>query len=204
MTISQEASGVKRSESALIHKVTLGPVLLAALVIGSMVGSGVFSLPQNMAASAGANAILIGWIITAVGIGALAIVYRNLAVRVPKLDSGPYAYAKAGFGDFIGFNSAWGYWLSAWLGNVSYAVVLFGALSFFYAGFGEGNTWQAILGASVVLWFVHFLILGGNPRSGHSEHGDDDRKDRPRPCFHCHRGGGIRRPYLQRRGCASR
>jgi arginine:ornithine antiporter/lysine permease len=126
-----------------------------------MVGSGVFSLPQNMAASAGSTAILIGWVITAIGIGALALVYRNLAVRVPKLDSGPYAYAKAGFGDFIGFNSAWGYWLSAWLGNVSYAVVLFGALSFFYPGFGEGNTWQSIVGASIVLWFVHFLILAG-------------------------------------------
>jgi arginine:ornithine antiporter / lysine permease len=81
------------------------------------------------------------------------------ALRKPNLDSGPYA--KAGFGDFIGFNSAWGYWLSAWIGNVSYAVLLFGALSFFMPAFGEGNTWQAIIGASVVLWIVHFLVLSG-------------------------------------------
>ena len=92
---------------------------LTALVIGSMVGSGVFSLPQNMAAGAGPLAILIGWGITAIGMLALVFVYQSLATRKPDLDAGPYAYAKAGVGPFIGFNSAWGYWISAWLGNVS-------------------------------------------------------------------------------------
>ncbi|MCZ8186355.1 MAG: basic amino acid/polyamine antiporter [Beijerinckiaceae bacterium] len=140
---------------------TLGRGLLTALVIGSMIGAGVFSLPQNMAAKAGPLAILIGWAITGIGMLALALVYQSLSRRMPRLNSGPYAYARAGFGDFVGFNSAWGYWLSAWLGNVSYAVVLFGALSYFWPAFGDGNTWQAILGASAVLWAIHFLILGG-------------------------------------------
>jgi arginine:ornithine antiporter/lysine permease len=134
---------------------------LTALVIGSMVGSGVFSLPQNMAAGAGPLAIMIGWAITAVGMLALVFVYQSLAVRKPNLDAGPYAYAKAGFGPFIGFNSAWGYWLSAWIGNVSYAVVVFSALSYFFPSFGEGNTWPAIVGASVLLWLVHALIMAG-------------------------------------------
>ncbi|TCL90671.1 arginine:ornithine antiporter (APA family) [Rhizobium sp. PP-WC-2G-219] len=126
-----------------------------------MVGSGVFSLPQNMAAGAGPLAIIIGWAITGVGILALALVYKGLAVRKPDLNSGPYAYAKAGFGPFIGFNSAWGYWVSAWLGNVSYAVVMFSALSYFVPAFGDGNTWQAIVGASIVLWLIHALLLSG-------------------------------------------
>lgn len=139
----------------------LGLSALTAIVIGSMIGSGVFSLPQNMAAGAGPLAILIGWGITGVGILALALVYRNLSVRTPALNAGPYAYAKAGFGPFIGFNSAWGYWISAWIGNVSYAVVLFSAMSYFVPSFGEGNTWQAIVGASLVLWLIHALILSG-------------------------------------------
>jgi arginine:ornithine antiporter/lysine permease len=134
---------------------------LTALVIGSMVGSGVFSLPQNMASGAGPLAILIGWGITAVGMLALVFVYQSLAVRKPRLDAGPYAYAKAGFGPFIGFNSAWGYWISAWIGNVSYAVIVFSALSYFYPAFGDGNTWQAVLGASVLLWLIHVLVLAG-------------------------------------------
>jgi hypothetical protein len=68
-----------------------------------------------------------------VGILSLAFVYQGLSTRQPELNSGPYAYAKAGFGPFIGFNSAWGYWISAWIGNVSYAVVMFSALSYFFS-----------------------------------------------------------------------
>jgi arginine:ornithine antiporter / lysine permease len=140
----------------------LGLFSLTALVIGSMIGGGVFSLPQNMARGASAGAITIGWLITGIGMLALAFVYRNLSMRKPKLDAGPYSYARAGFGDFVGFNSAWGYWLSAWLGNVSYAVLIFGALSYFYPPFGdEGNTWQAIVGASIALWLIHALVLMG-------------------------------------------
>lgn len=141
---------------------TLGLLPLTALVIGSMIGGGVFSLPQNMARGASAGAITIGWLITAVGMLTLAFVYKNLSTRKPGLDAGPYSYARAGFGNFVGFNSAWGYWLSAWIGNVSYAVLIFGALSYFYAPFGEeGNTWQAIVGASICVWLVHALVLFG-------------------------------------------
>ncbi|MBW4024043.1 MAG: arginine-ornithine antiporter [Proteobacteria bacterium] len=134
---------------------------LTAIVVGSMIGSGVFSLPQNMAAGAAPLAILIGWLITGVGMLALAQVYQRLSISKPNLNAGPYAYAKAGFGPFIGFNSAWGYWISAWVGNVSYAVVVFSALSFFYPAFGNGNTWQAVVGASIALWIIHALILSG-------------------------------------------
>jgi arginine:ornithine antiporter/lysine permease len=140
----------------------LGLPALTALVVGSMIGGGVFSLPQNMARGASPGAVIIGWLITGVGMLALALVYRGLSTRKPALDAGPYAYARAGFGDFIGFNSAWGYWLSAWIGNVSYVVLIFGALSYFYPAFGaEGNTVPAIIGASVVLWATHALVLSG-------------------------------------------
>ena len=134
---------------------------LVALVVGSMIGGGIFSLPQNMAASAGVGAVLIGWGITAVGMLTLAFVFQTLANRKPDLDSGVYAYAKAGFGDYMGFSSAWGYWISAWLGNVGYFVLLFSTLGYFFPIFGEGNTPAAIIGASILLWAVHFLVLRG-------------------------------------------
>ncbi|MDH4872480.1 arginine-ornithine antiporter [Pseudomonas sp. BN515] len=145
------------SESS--DKLRLGA--LVALVVGSMVGGGIFSLPQNMAASADVGAILIGWGITAVGMLTLAFVFQTLANRKPNLDGGVYAYAKAGFGDYMGFSSAWGYWISAWLGNVGYFVLLFSTLGYFFPIFGEGNTLAAIIGASIVLWAVHFLVLRG-------------------------------------------
>lgn len=134
---------------------------LVALVVGSMIGGGIFSLPQNMAASADVGAVLIGWVITAVGMLTLAFVFQTLANRKPELDSGVYAYAKAGFGDYMGFSSAWGYWISAWLGNVGYFVLLFSTLGYFFPIFGEGNTPAAVIGASVLLWAVHFLVLRG-------------------------------------------
>lgn len=120
-----DAAGERRHTNGL----RLGA--LVALVVGSMIGGGIFSLPQNMAASAGVGAVLIGWAITAFGMLALALVFQTLANRKPNLDGGVYAYAKAGFGNYMGFASAWGYWISAWLGNVGYYVLLFSTLGYF-------------------------------------------------------------------------
>ena len=141
------------------QKLKLGALI--ALVVGSMVGGGIFSLPQNIAASASAGATLIGWLITGVGMLTLAFVFQTLANRKPELDGGVYAYAKAGFGDYMGFSSAWGYWISAWIGNVSYMVLLFSTLGYFFPVFGEGNTLPAVVCASILLWLLHFLVLRG-------------------------------------------
>lgn len=131
-----------------------------------MLGAGVFSLPQNMAAVASPAALLIGWAITGVGILLLAFAMLILTRIRSELDGGIFTYAREGFGELIGFCSAWGYWLCAVIANVSYLVIVFSALSFFTDTpalrlFGDGNTWQAIVGASVLLWIVHFLILRG-------------------------------------------
>lgn len=139
----------------------LGLVALIALVIGSMIGGGAFNLAGDIALGANAGAVLIGWVITGIGIIALAFVFQNLASRKPDLDSGIYSYAKDGFGPFLGFNSAWGYWLSAWLGNVAYATLLFASIGYFFPTFAGGQNVASIIGASVALWFVHYLVLRG-------------------------------------------
>ncbi|SUQ57742.1 Putative arginine/ornithine antiporter [Raoultella terrigena] len=144
----------------------LGLSALTALVLSSMLGAGVFSLPQNMAAVASPSALLIGWAITGVGILFLAFAMLLLTRIRADLDGGIFTYAREGFGELVGFCSAWGYWLCAVIANVSYLVIVFAALSFFTDApgsiiFGNGNTWQAIVGASVLLWVVHFLVLRG-------------------------------------------
>ena len=126
-----------------------------------MVGGGVFNLPSDMSKAASPGAIIIGWLITGLGMLMLAFVYQDLAVRKPELNAGPYAYAKAGFGPFIGFNSAWGYWISAFLGNVAYAAAIFSALSYFVPLFGGGSNLPSIIAASIGVWAVHFLVLKG-------------------------------------------
>jgi arginine:ornithine antiporter/lysine permease len=134
---------------------------LIALVVGSMIGSGIFALPSQMAGSAAPGPLLIGWTITGLGMLMLAFVFQTLAARKPDVDGGVYGYARAGFGDYLGFTSAWGYWISAWVGNVGYLVLLMSTLGYFFPSFEGGNTGVAIIGASVVLWIVHALTLRG-------------------------------------------
>lgn len=155
-TTVQDIGEDRRSSSA---KLTLLP--LVALVVGSMIGGGVFNLPSDLSGRASPGAIILGWLITGIGMLMLAFVYQGLALRKPSLNAGPYAYARAGFGTYIGFSSAWGYWLSAFLGNVAYAVAIFSALSYFFPLFGDGNNIASIVGASLCLWLIHSLVLMG-------------------------------------------
>ena len=159
MSSASVAPGTSSQAREASNKLTLLP--LVALVVGSMIGGGVFNLPKDMSSGAGPAAIILGWVVTGIGMLMLAFVYQNLAVRKPQLNAGPYAYARAGFGDFIGFNSAWGYWISAFLGNVAYAVAIFSALSYFVPAFGSGNNVISVIGASICLWLVHTLVLKG-------------------------------------------
>jgi arginine:ornithine antiporter/lysine permease len=139
----------------------LGLSALTAIVVGSMIGSGIFALPSQMAGSAAPGPLLIGWIITGVGMLMLAFVFQTLAQRKPEVDGGVYGYARAGFGNYIGFTSAFGYWASAWMGNVAYLVLLFATLGTFIPAFEGGTTLPAIIGASILLWVIHFLTLRG-------------------------------------------
>ncbi|MBD1226458.1 basic amino acid/polyamine antiporter [Xenorhabdus griffiniae] len=144
----------------------LGLTSLTALVFSSMVGAGVFSLPQNMAQAGSPAALMIGWGITGIGILFLATSLLLLSRLRPDLDSGIFTYAREGFGELVGFCSAWGYWFCAIIANVSYLVIVFAALSFFTDTehaviFGDGNTWQSLIGESILLWFVHWLVLRG-------------------------------------------
>ncbi|HEY9237073.1 MULTISPECIES: basic amino acid/polyamine antiporter [Phenylobacterium] len=134
---------------------------LTAMVVGSMVGAGIFSLPRTFGAATGPVGALIAWAIAAGGMYTLARVFQSLAERKPDLDAGVFAYAKAGFGDYPGFLSAFGYWTGSCIGNVSYWVLIKATLGAFFPIFGDGNTVAAILVASVGIWLFHFMILRG-------------------------------------------
>jgi arginine:ornithine antiporter/lysine permease len=134
---------------------------LTAMVVGGMVGAGIFSLPRTFANSTGPIGAVIAWLIAGTGMYMLARVFQALAERKPDLDAGVFAYAKAGFGDYPGHLSAFGYWIGSCIGNVSYWVLIKSTLGAFFPIFGEGNTVVAIVVASVGIWLFHFLILRG-------------------------------------------
>ena len=107
----------------------LGLWMCTALVTGNMIGSGVFLLPASLAPYGGLS--LLGWLFTVAGAVVLALVFARLSRMVPRA-GGPYAFTRAGFGDFAGFLVAWGYWISIWAGNAAIAVAFVSYLGFFF------------------------------------------------------------------------
>lgn len=134
---------------------------LTAMVVGSMVGSGVFLLPRRFGTETGVLGAVIAWVIAGTGMLMLAFVFQRLAVRKPTLDAGIFAYAKAGFGDYIGFNSAFGFWASACAGNTSYWVLIMATTSALFPALGDGSTVLAVALSSIGLWLFFFLISRG-------------------------------------------
>ncbi|OWV92847.1 arginine-ornithine antiporter [Rhizobium sp. R72] len=134
---------------------------LMGIVVGSMVGAGIFSLPQAFGQATGPLGAVIAWTIAGVGMLMVAFVFQTLSERRPDLDAGIYAYAKEGFGNYAGFLSALGYWSAALLGNVSYFVLIKSTLGLFFPVFGDGNTVIAVATSSCLLWAMHWLILQG-------------------------------------------
>ena len=132
--------------------------VLAAMVIGSMVGAGVFNLPGRFAAATGVVGALIAWAVAGAGMFMLALVFQSLAVRKPDLDAGVFAYAKAGFGEYLGFFSAFGYWASACVGNAFYWILIGSTLGAVFPALGTGETIAATALSSVAVW-VYFLLV---------------------------------------------
>lgn len=139
----------------------LSLMALTSMVVGSMVGAGIFSLPQAFGRATGPLGAIIAWGIAGIGMLMVAFVFQSLAQRRPDLDAGIFMYAKEGFGDYLGFLSALGYWAAALLGNVTYFILVKSTLGLFFPAFGDGNTLVAVATSSMLLWVFHSLILRG-------------------------------------------
>ncbi len=146
-------------QQSAVQKVSV--LTLAGMVVGSMVGGGVFTLPREFGTATGVLGAVIAWMIAGTGMLMLAFVFQSLAVRRPDLDSGVYIYAQAGFGNYAGFNSAFGYWASNIAGNVFFMVFTMTTLGEFFPGLGQGNTVLAVVLASAGVWAFHYLIARG-------------------------------------------
>ena len=132
-----------------------------SLIIGSTIGTGIFALPQNAGSVAGPGAMLIGWCIAGVGMLSIAFVFQILAVRKPYLDSGVYSYVRAGLGDFVGFASAWGYWLGSVIAQVGYATLFFSTLGHYVPLFSADNRWTSAIAVSLLTWLIFLGLTRG-------------------------------------------
>lgn len=141
---------------------SLGIFPLVMFSVGCCLASGVFALSGDFA-SAGAYtlATLIGWLIAGVGMLSLMMSYFRLTIAKPELTSGLYTYSKAGFGEYVGFTAAWGYWMSAILAYVTFHVGVFGALSEVIPWLADGYEVKSLILGSIILWLLVVLLLKG-------------------------------------------
>lgn len=135
----------------------LGVWMLTALVVGNMIGSGVFLLPASLASFG--SITVFSWIFTAVGAMLLAMVFAKLSTLFPKT-GGPYIYCKEGFGDFIGFQVAYNYWIYMWVGNAAIAVAFTGYLATFFPELAHSDLLSFCVAAGVVWFFTLVNIIG--------------------------------------------
>ena len=133
-------------------KLTFWPT--TALVVGNMIGSGIFLLPASLAAFGGIS--LIGWLVASVGAILLAIIFGNLSRLVPNVNGGPYAYTKVTLGEFPAYLVAWGYWVSIWCTNAAIAVALVGYLGIFFPILTTSPLVSILTGLSFI-WFFSWL-----------------------------------------------
>ena len=137
---------------------------LTAMVVGSMVGAGVFTLPQRFASQTGVYGAVIAWAIAGTGMLMLAFVFQSLAIRKPMLDNGVYVYARQGFGVYPGFLSAFGFWASACAGNTFYWILISTTIAPLFPAFTQENgdvSFLAIAVSSVFVWGFFLLIRRG-------------------------------------------
>ena len=141
----------------------LGLWTTTSLVLGNMIGAGVFLMPATLASIGGVS--LVGWICAAIGAFLLAKVFANLSRLMPAAEGGPYAYSQKGLGDFAGFLVAWGYLVSVWFTNAAIAVSFISALSTFIPILAT-NPFIAVIAGLATIWILTWINTLGILTSG--------------------------------------
>jgi APA family basic amino acid/polyamine antiporter len=140
----------------------MGMWMVAALVVGNMIGSGVFLLPAALGSFGGIS--LLGWGFTCAGAILLALVFARLSRLVPRA-GGPYAFSRAGFGDFAGFLVGWGYWISIWVANAALAVAFTSYLSWFWPALATDRVLATAVGIGAI-WLLTWVNVRGVRTAG--------------------------------------
>jgi APA family basic amino acid/polyamine antiporter len=141
----------------------LGLWMSTSLVIGNMIGAGVFLMPAALAAYGGIS--IVGWVASSLGTFVLALVFSKLSKLFRDKSGGPYAYTRVGFGEFAGFLVAWGYWISVWIGMAVLAIAFVSALSILFPVLGNNSLVSVLTGLSAI-WFLTWVNSRGVRESG--------------------------------------
>ncbi|MDX8336053.1 amino acid permease [Candidatus Cetobacterium colombiensis] len=145
----------------MLEKKEFGLLGLVGVVIGSVIGGGIFNVSKEIAKTSSIGAALIGWLISATGVFFIIKVYQRLLLKRSDLNNGIYEYARVGFGPLAGFFSAWGYWLACVVSNASYPVLIVQTLSYFFPSIVGVKTPQGFILGTILLWLISYIIMKG-------------------------------------------
>lgn len=139
----------------------IGKLGLIALIISSSIGAGAFGITSDLARVASGGPALLAWLIVGLGVFFFVISLLNLSRKRQDLNAGLFVFAQEGFGRLAGFISGWSYWLAAGIGNIALATMMMSALGNFFPIFGNGQNIASILGATVCIWMLTYLVNRG-------------------------------------------
>ncbi len=141
----------------------VGLITATSLVVGNMIGAGIYVLPVTLASYGSVS--LVGWVLSALGAFVLAKIFGNFSKIIVNKSGGPYVYTKEGFGDFIAFLVAWGYWICIWVGNAGLVIAILSALNFFFPVLGENKIYAVLVGLAFI-WVLSWINSRGVKSSG--------------------------------------
>ncbi|MEJ2584133.1 MAG: amino acid permease [Robiginitalea sp.] len=144
-------------------KQKLGIWMTTSLVIGNMIGGGIFMMPSTLAEFGGIS--ILGWLVSSMGALLLALIFSKLSRMVTGRSGGPYAYAHAEFGDYVGFLVAWGYWIAVWVAMAALAIAFISAMSIFFPVLNE-KPWIAVTAGLGAVWLLTWINSRGVRASG--------------------------------------
>ncbi|MBF0205986.1 MAG: amino acid permease [Oligoflexia bacterium] len=140
----------------------LGPWMLTSLVVGNMIGSGIFMLPASLAVFGSIS--IVAWILTAIGSMCLALVFSNLSRRMPHT-GGPYIFCREVLGNFAGFQVAYNYWIYICVGTAGIAVAFTSYLGVFWPVLNENHVFSFFVKAGVI-WMLTLISIFGVRNAG--------------------------------------
>jgi basic amino acid/polyamine antiporter, APA family len=142
----------------------LGLAAATSIVVGNMIGSGIFMIPQSLASSTGPKAAMIAWCITAIGSILIALSFAKLGTKIPRT-GGPIVYTRMAFGDFAAFIVTWGYWIGAWVGDAAIITTSTSYFSYFFPIINE-NRFLAFSISSIILWIFTVINVISVEKTG--------------------------------------
>lgn len=142
----------------------LGLTAATAIVVGNMMGSGIFTSPQSLAQVSNPTTTILAWIITGIGSVLLALSFANLGSKYPET-GGPIVYTKKAFGDFTSFLVSWTFWIGSWIGNAAIITAIIRYLTSFFPVLSESGLLSFAI-SSGILWFFTFINYKGVKEAG--------------------------------------